>query len=198
MLKDTLKIAIIGKDYTGKSCLASACANKPFETNYSCTIGVDYIVARVKKDNTTVPLPIWDLAGASRFASIVISYIKNCSLIILCYSATDIKSFEDITIRHTHYLNEGYLKNKNIIIVATKTDSPDIHPDYEKWGQEFSTQHNYPFIKTSAKSKEGIPELLDLCSSFVTKRTERLITIDLDSPRRRINKPKKSRNCFFF
>lgn len=196
MLKNVLKIAIIGKDYTGKSSLAYASTNRTFEIDYTPTIGVDYIVARLIKDDTEISLAFWDLSGEQRFASIILSYIRNCSLLVFCYSATSISSFEDITVRYTYYSKQGYLKDKTIIVVATKIDSATVHPDYEKWGKEFSTQHKCSFIKTSAKNKEGISEFLDLCSTFsVPDKRERFTTIDLnDKPKEKC----KVRSCFFF
>jgi small GTP-binding protein len=186
MLKTTvLKLAIIGKDYTGKTSLSYACANRTFDEEYTYTVGVDYIVSHNFKN-----IHFCDLSGQPRFSSIILSYVKSCDIIVFCYSANNIKSLDYVLSNYSQYNKQGYLKNKHIIIIATKIDTPDIDPNYEQLGQEFAFQHNCSFVKTSSKTKEGIQEFLELCNSFANKR---LFTIDLENP-----KPKKYRYpCIF-
>ena len=167
-----LRIVVIGKDYTGKSSLVCA---RPFDRAYSPTIGVDYVVSMVVRDGAEISLAFWDLSGQGRFYPIVMSYVRDCSVIVFCYSAIDISSFREIDEKYRGYLKYGH---KEVILVATKIDSPDVHPDYEKWGHDFSVLHKCSFVKTSSKTNEGVKEFFDLCSFFYLNPVK-----------------KKSRNC---
>jgi Rho family, other len=169
MSKNVLKIAVIGQEYVGKTALCNAITDRTIDNEYNCTIGVDFMVKYVFKDNQRIRLSLWDLAGAKRFTSIVSPYIKNTPLLIFCYSAESLQSFNEMTRRHNIYKIGNMLKNKHIIIIATKTDSDKIDINYENWGLTYAKQHKIPFIKTSAYSKEGIPELIQECIKHIEK-----------------------------
>ena len=66
-----------------------------------------------------------------------------------------------------YYMSHNFLKNKKIIVIATKIDSYNCYPDYEKDAIEFSKLYNYFFIKTSSKTKYGIQEIINTLSTFL-------------------------------
>lgn len=121
------------------------------------------MVKHVMRKHDNVSLHFWDLAGLDRFQNIIISYIKDSSVIIFCYSSEDYQSFLKIMDRYRQYKNCGHLKNKHIIIVATKADSKKAIDGFEEWGETFAKNKGYPFIKTSAYTKEGVDELSEMC-----------------------------------
>ena len=97
-------------------------------------------------------MQIWDTAGQEKFRSIVQTYYKGAMGIILAYSVTDKKSFQNI---------EGWMKqiynnaaaDVIIILVGNKCDLPERVVEYSE-GKRIADQYNIKFFETSAK--EGI------------------------------------------
>lgn len=160
MLRKTLKIAVSGTNYTGKSCLCSAITGRAIEKEYSCTIGVDLMTKHI---NDNISLYFWDLAGVDRFQRIIFSYIRDSSIIIFCYSSESYDSFRKISDRYLRYKKCKQFDDKHIIIVATKSDSTKAIDGFEEWGETFAKNHGFPFVKTSAYTNEGVEELTELC-----------------------------------
>jgi predicted GTPase len=67
-------------------------------------------------------------------------------------------------------MSHNFLKNKKIIVIATKIDSYNCYPDYEKDGIEFTKLYNYFFIKTSSKTKYGIQDIINTLYTFIPPR----------------------------
>lgn len=158
-----LKIAVIGDRRCGKSSLCCSITERTVYEEYISTIGVDYFIKHIENEKNKISLTIWDLTGNIHFLNIIEIYVQKCSLLIFCYSATDIESFENMIYRYERYKNSYILENKNILIVLTKIDSIKKFKDCEKVGKEFSQKNNHIFIKTSSFTKEGITNLIDEC-----------------------------------
>lgn len=67
-----------------------------FKMNYIATIGVDFRIKNVTVKGNSLKLQIWDTAGQERFKNIARTYYKGASGIVLTYSITDSRSFENI------------------------------------------------------------------------------------------------------
>jgi small GTP-binding protein len=167
MVRHVLKTALIGTNYVGKSCLCYAITGRIIEKEYSSTIGIDFIVKHVFRQNDTIALSLWDLSGLDRFRYIVGSYIRDSSVLIYCYSAESYDSFRKMLWKYEEYKNLGYSTNKHIIIVVTKIDSKKTFTYFETLGEEFAKKHGYPFIKTSSYNKEGIQDLINTCITII-------------------------------
>lgn len=118
----TFKIILIGDHDTGKTTF--------FRTiNYldlsfiPTTIGVDFFTKYIKKENRTIKVNFWDTAGQERFRSIVVSYFKNISGILLFFNLNNINTFISLE----NWLKD--IKNNNscdhehpIILIGNKSD----------------------------------------------------------------------------
>jgi len=66
-------------------------------------------------------MQIWDTAGQDRFESISTTFYKGAHGILLCYSITDRKSFENVT-KWMNVINQHAPKNVSIVLAGTKVD----------------------------------------------------------------------------
>lgn len=167
MSTNLLKTAIIGSDNVGKTALCNTIVDRTVNKNYNPTMGVDLMVKYIRQYNETLKLLLWDIAGNERFMGILDSYVISTPVLIFCYSAECLQSFHEMTRRHENYLYNGHTEGKHIIFVVTKIDSNNIKPDYADWGSEYAKKYKRPFIKTSAYTKEGIPELINECLKYL-------------------------------
>jgi small GTP-binding protein len=91
------KVIMIGESGTGKSCLLSRYIRDEFQNEYKVTIGSVPLILGVefaskKVDITSdikAKLQIWDTAGQESFRSIIKSFYRNASSVLLVYNITE-------------------------------------------------------------------------------------------------------------
>jgi Ras-related protein Rab-8A len=60
------------------------------------TIGVDFKIKTINIDGIKIKMQIWDTAGQERFKTITETYYKGAAGVVLVYSVTDRKSFNNM------------------------------------------------------------------------------------------------------
>ncbi len=88
------KLIMIGDSGTGKSSLINRYIKNEFDLDYKVTIGknlfdsgVEFASKKIDIDeNYRIRLQIWDTAGQESFRSIVKSFYRNATAVILVYS----------------------------------------------------------------------------------------------------------------
>jgi small GTP-binding protein len=158
MIRNDIKIAVIGTTNVGKSCICATIAGRLIDREYIPTIGVDYFT---KIYNDTTKLCLWDLTGLQRFERVIYSYVRDSPVLLYCYSSESYESFRHMLYKYYDHYNRGYTIDKRIIIVVTKTDSKNSINNFNLWGEEFTNKYKYPFIQTSSYTKEGIQDLIN-------------------------------------
>jgi GTPase SAR1 family protein len=101
-------------------------------------------------------MQIWDTAGQEKFRSIVQQYYKGAMGIILTYSVTDKRSFQNI---------EGWMKqiavnapDAVIVLVGNKADLNERQVQTED-GQQLAEKFGLKFYETSAKVGTNVEEV---------------------------------------
>ena len=91
-----LKVIIVGDSGIGKTNLLTYFCEGVFKDSYVATIGVDFKIKMLQVDDKKIKLQIWDTAGQERFRNITQTYYKGASGIILAYSITDNRSYNNV------------------------------------------------------------------------------------------------------
>ena len=116
-------------------------------------------------------LQIWDTAGQEKFRSIMKTYYKGATGIILTYSITDRKSFQNV---------ENWLKqiqihafaDVNVVLVGNKCDLTERDVTTVE-GQQLAQKHSLQFFETSAKEGTNVNEVFyHLAKVIKTKQEE--------------------------
>nr|CDS22605.1 ras protein Rab 10 [Echinococcus granulosus] len=118
------KLMLIGDSGVGKTCILFRFVDDSFSSSFISTIGIDFKIKTVEIDGKRIKLQIWDTAGQERFQTITASYYRGAMGIMLVYSVTCRKSFENISKWMSNITN---LASEEVekIIVANKTDKVD-------------------------------------------------------------------------
>ena len=120
----TIKCILIGDSEVGKSSILSRYIQNNFLLNSTSTIGVDFgskeIEINYKTHDYNIKLNIWDTAGDKRYKSIIESYYKNTSYILLVFDVNNRRSFNNVIQLHKS-LQQDHQKSK-FIFVGNKTD----------------------------------------------------------------------------
>ncbi len=159
-INKTFKIIIIGESGVGKSCLTLRATKNNYIENYTPTIGFENSSLFFKINENIIKFEIWDTCGQETYRSLIKSYYRNSSLVILVYSIDDEKSYNTLGswIDNIKSFSE---QNVKIFLVGNKIDISDENRKISKdMGHKFYKDNNLNyFIETSAKNGYNINNL---------------------------------------
>ena len=119
MADNNHKIIFLGDSSVGKTSIINQYFYKSITTEYSATIGLDFLAKSVKVDNKNIRLQIWDTAGQEKFNSLIPSYIRTSTIGVICYDITNRTTFESLD-RWLKMVTD--LADPVLFIVGNKTD----------------------------------------------------------------------------
>jgi small GTP-binding protein len=129
------KIIVIGKAYVGKTSVVSGLINREVSQQYQNTIGVDFSVKNLELENhKKIKLQLWDTAGQESFHSIIKSYYRYVSGVVIVFDVTDRESFQKIDYWLHQYnkeneCNKEHKENRHkhpILLLGNKCDVKTI------------------------------------------------------------------------
>lgn len=173
------KVAFIGDTNAGKSSLAIRISKNIFTADHTPTIGSCTYEITQKIDNQQVKYTIWDTAGQEKYRSLIPSYTRGASIILLTFDVTNKEYLESI---NTWYqiLKDISTKNPYVIIIGNKIDLE--HEIDENKIQEFCDKisneigQGVPkstYILTSAKENICITELTALIANGFVQMSQK-------------------------
>jgi small GTP-binding protein len=130
-----------------------------FNPNEPATVGSDYMHFSLKCNGQPLEVQIWDTAGEEQFRSIVPLYFRNSVGGLLIFDQTCARSLEQLGEWEKMYQNANSEKG-TFIVVGNKSDLADEICLVRDAAFEWARQRGYPMFCTSAKTGEGIPELV--------------------------------------
>lgn len=80
----------------GKTNILLRYVNEEYKMSHVTTIGVDFKIKTINIDGIKIKMQIWDTAGQERFKTITETYYKGAAGVVLVYSVTDRKSFNNL------------------------------------------------------------------------------------------------------
>jgi small GTP-binding protein len=86
------KVALIGDQRVGKTCIVSQLIKQYFNNTYQTTLGIDYNQheIKIKDTNYSVQLHILDCTGFSAFTDLITSQLSDVNFIIYVYDTTNL------------------------------------------------------------------------------------------------------------
>ena len=113
-------------------------------------------------------LQIWDTAGQEKFRSIMKTYYKGATGIMLTYSIIDRKSFQNV---------ENWLKQIQInaaadvivVLVGNKCDLGEREITIAE-GQQLAKKHSLEFFETSAKDGTNVNEVFHYLANVIKNK----------------------------
>ena len=169
------KTIVIGDCNVGKTALLRHLKDQPFEEHCMHTIGIDFIMHRVKSvGGNGVRLQIWDTSGQERFRTITRAYYRGARAIILVFDLTDHKTFANVKEWYKDAMEEQVANeegdNPILVIVGTKNDLGRAVSAKEC--RTFTTDIDAFYTETSAKTGDGIHDIFQLVA-------DQLLTLEL-------------------
>ena len=155
------KILLLGDSSVGKTCFLMRYTENTFQEIHMSTIGLDYKLKNVQLDDgKMVKIQIWDTAGQDRFRSITKNYYKGAHGIILLYSVTDRKTFDNVK-NWISQIKEEVSEKVTIILVGNKIDDEEHRVVKYEEGEKMGNEFGLKFFECSAKTGDNVDPIFE-------------------------------------
>ena len=160
----SFKLVLIGDINVGKTSILSRYFTNSFDENIKCSVGVDYKVKNINfNKNLKIDLCIWDTCGQERFRNLTKQYYRDSHAILLIFSLSEIKSFNNLSFWLEELKNNMNDENCFIYLIGNKYDEKNIDSNVI---QEFLNQNNFikGYFEVSAKNGLNIDYAFNIIS----------------------------------
>ena len=158
----SFKMIVIGDAGVGKSCLTNRASKNKYTSDYSPTVGFEFLTFTTNIDNKIIKLQIWDTCGQEVYRSLITNFYRNASLAMLVYAINSRESFLHIN----QWLKEVRIQSHpdvKIILIGNKQDLDDERTVTYEEAQKFKEENQILYFeetsaKTGINSKEVFTE----------------------------------------
>ena len=167
------KFSLVGDTDVGKSHMLHSVLNYTSNFDPVSTIGVEYdsIETTVNYFGTpyNIKITLWDTAGQERFQSIVSSYYKKVTVILIVFDLSQYFTNKNID-KWLDNIAPHIQPNTQIVLIGNKLDLCTKEISFDP------TQYPYPFYQISAKKKINTKELFNrIALNVLTKMKNNII-----------------------
>ncbi|XP_056370385.1 ras-related protein Rab-3C [Oenanthe melanoleuca] len=174
------KLLIIGNSSVGKTSFLFRYADDSFTSAFVSTVGIDFKVKTVFRNEKRIKLQIWDTAGQERYRTITTAYYRGAMGFILMYDITNEDSFNAVQDWSTQIKTYSW-DNAQVILVGNKCDMEDERVIFTERGKHLAEQLGFEFFETSAKEninvKQTFERLVDIICDKMSESLETNPTI---------------------
>lgn len=168
------KLLIIGNSSVGKTSFLFRYADDSFTSAFVSTVGIDFKVKTVFRNDKRVKLQIWDTAGQERYRTITTAYYRGAMGFILMYDITNEESFNAVQDWVTQIKTYSW-DNAQVVLVGNKCDMPNERVVAAERGKQFADHLGLEFFETSAKENVNVKQVFDsLVDNICQKMSENL------------------------
>jgi len=167
-----LKMVVCGAVGVGKTSMLRRIVDHEFSAHEQSTIGCDFKMCDIRDSHgNLVKLQIWDTAGQERFRAVTTQYFRGAHVILFVYDVGSAHSFSTLP-EWFHMAGWSSVPDESqggwasihtpfthCFLIGNKVDSERRQVTTEM-GEDVATQYGMGFKEVSAKTGEGIEEVL--------------------------------------
>lgn len=170
------RIRLEGTFGVGKTCKTSLlrryAVGEFTENHTSRTIGPELRVKTVNHENKSIKLNLWDHYIDQRFKLQTTKHFKTCHGILLMYGVTHRESFELI---ENYYADMVWAAPTcQIFVVGNKIDAENARKVTFDEGSQLAGRLRIPFFEISAKTGDGVTEIVNELLTQMIKTEEKI------------------------
>ncbi|KAG9350815.1 hypothetical protein JZ751_024704 [Albula glossodonta] len=170
------KLLIIGNSSVGKTSFLFRYADDSFSNSFVSTVGIDFKVKTVYRNDKRVKLQIWDTAGQERYRTITTAYYRGAMGFILMYDICNEESFNAVQDWATQIKTYSW-DNAQVILVGNKCDMEDERVVSPEKGKHLADQLGFEYYEASAKENINVRQVFErLVDIICVKMSERVDT----------------------
>uniref|UniRef100_A0A3B3DC73 small monomeric GTPase n=2 Tax=Oryzias melastigma TaxID=30732 RepID=A0A3B3DC73_ORYME len=173
------KLLIIGNSSVGKTSFLFRYADDCFTPAFVSTVGIDFKVKTVFRQNKRIKLQIWDTAGQERYRTITTAYYRGAMGFLLMYDISNLESFNAVKDWATQ-IKMYSLNNAQVILVGNKCDLEDDRDIPTEDGQRLADDLGFQFFEASAKENINVKQVFEHLVDIVCDKMTEEIDIHRD------------------
>ncbi|XP_066498734.1 RAB3D, member RAS oncogene family, b isoform X1 [Hoplias malabaricus] len=154
------KLLIIGNSSVGKTSFLFRYADDSFTSAFVSTVGIDFKVKTVFRNNKRIKLQIWDTAGQERYRTITTAYYRGAMGFLLMYDITNQDSFSAVQDWATQIKTYSW-DNAQVILVGNKCDLEDDRLIPTEDSQRLADELGFQFFEASAKDNINVKQVFE-------------------------------------
>ncbi|CAL1535724.1 unnamed protein product [Lymnaea stagnalis] len=182
MLEHLLKVVIIGDMNVGKTALLINYVDGSFSEKYQNTIGVDFRVKELARNDCIATMQLWDTAGQDRYKT---SY-KVClrAMTFICVVQAVEQAVQSLT-RAADWQDPLHIKYQSQVTTTSQPKKKSqglICPHVvlvSLPAQEFADQHHMLYVETSAKTSANVHLVFDAMADRIIRMKTEYGTVNL-------------------
>ncbi|KAM6918869.1 RAB3A, member RAS oncogene family, a [Xenentodon cancila] len=163
------KILIIGNSSVGKTSFLFRYADDSFTPAFVSTVGIDFKVKTIYRNDKRIKLQIWDTAGQERYRTITTAYYRGAMGFILMYDITNEESFNAVQDWSTQIKTYSW-DNAQVLLVGNKCDMDDERVVAAERGRQLSEQLGFEFFEASAKDNINVKQTFERLVDVICER----------------------------
>uniref|UniRef100_A0A8C1S7N4 Ras-related protein Rab-3 n=1 Tax=Cyprinus carpio TaxID=7962 RepID=A0A8C1S7N4_CYPCA len=163
------KILIIGNSSVGKTSFLFRYADDSFTPAFVSTVGIDFKVKTIYRNDKRIKLQIWDTAGQERYRTITTAYYRGAMGFILMYDITNQDSFNAVQDWSTQIKTYSW-DNAQVVLVGNKCDMEDERVVASERGRQLSDQLGFEFFEASAKDNINVKQTFERLVDIICER----------------------------
>ncbi|XP_066534063.1 ras-related protein Rab-3A-like [Hoplias malabaricus] len=172
------KILIIGNSSVGKTSFLFRYADDSFTPAFVSTVGIDFKVKTIYRNDKRIKLQIWDTAGQERYRTITTAYYRGAMGFILMYDITNEDSFNSVQDWSTQIKTYSW-DNAQVLLVGNKCDMEQERVVISDRGKQLADQLGFEFFEASAKDNTNVKQTFErLVDVICDKMSDNLVSPD--------------------
>uniref|UniRef100_A0A7M4E2C1 Ras-related protein Rab-3 n=1 Tax=Crocodylus porosus TaxID=8502 RepID=A0A7M4E2C1_CROPO len=171
------KLLIIGNSSVGKTSFLFRYADDTFTPAFVSTVGIDFKVKTVCRNDKRVKLQIWDTAGQERYRTITTAYYRGAMGFILMYDITNEDSFNAVQDWATQIKTYSW-DNAQVILVGNKCDMEDERIVPLEKGKHLANQLGFDYFEASAKENINVRQVFERLVDVICEKMSESIDSD--------------------
>jgi Ras-related protein Rab-3C len=175
-------------------------ADNSFTSAFVSTVGIDFKVKTVFRQDKRVKLQIWDTAGQERYRTITTAYYRGAMGFILMYDVTNEESFSAVQDWCTQIKTYSW-DNAQVVLVGNKCDLDDERVVSTDRGRQLASQLGLEFFETSAKDNINVKQVFERLVDVICDKMSESIDADptINQTNRRLSEstvePANNKSC---
>ncbi|XP_067893237.1 ras-related protein Rab-3B [Heterodontus francisci] len=171
------KLLIIGNSSVGKTSFLFRYADDTFTSAFVSTVGIDFKVKTVYRNDKRVKLQIWDTAGQERYRTITTAYYRGAMGFILMYDIANQESFSAVQDWATQIKTYSW-DNAQVILVGNKCDMEDERIIPPEKGKHLAEQLGFEFFEVSAKENINVKQVFERLVDIICEKMSESLDSD--------------------
>ncbi|XP_075758436.1 ras-related protein Rab-3D [Pelodiscus sinensis] len=163
------KLLIIGNSSVGKTSFLFRYADDSFTSAFVSTVGIDFKVKTVYRNEKRVKLQIWDTAGQERYRTITTAYYRGAMGFLLMYDIANQDSFSAVQDWATQIKTYSW-DNAQVILVGNKCDLEDERVVATEDGRRLADELGFEFFEASAKDNINVKQVFERLVDIICEK----------------------------